>query len=311
MTAPPRLTHNQRERIVLSDLEAHFPHFAGQTMTWTKVPDADDPPDFLSDSFDGPVGLELVEWLDGDQMGSAKSRESQREQVCRILALNSEEEYQPTNFCGAFPSLRGNERISRSDELPLRREFFACAAEADRDWTADLDHRGNSYYQTDFTGYPTLRKYFDAIRYIGGKPHALCWIGEPGDGGAFDPNVPLETLKQALGRKLGDYSTPERQAHLKIHCLAKLNLLVHGGFNFFAYNTPSGHQSLAEIAQRAADYYAAHVLRNVFDQVWFFHSLDSADDLNQLLGSPPGFGRVKWLAELWPNFIICPGSVSG
>ena len=170
---------------------------------------------------------------------------------------------------------------------------------------------GNSYYRTDFSDYPLLEKYFSAVRYIGGEPNGLCWIHEQGDGGAFDPNGPAETLKNALGSKLSDYSTPKKQSHLKAHRLDEIDLLVHGSFNAHAYNTPAGHLSLEEIAQRGADFYASLAERHVFNRVWFFHSLDTADELNQLLGFAPGEGRVRWLAQLWPDFVVYPGSVSG
>jgi hypothetical protein len=310
MASTPRLTHDQRERIVLTDLETHFPNFSGQPLSWTKVPDRQDPPDFLSRSPDGPIGLELVEWLDGSQMGPAKKRESQREQMRRILTPGWKKEYQPKHFCGAFPSLLGTERIASADEQPLRQEFFACAADVDRAWASDSDHWGNSHYRTEFAEYPLLGKYFVAIRYIGGEPHGLCWIGEQGDGGAFDPTAPVETLKQALDHKLGDYSTPAKHAHLKTHNLTELYLLVHGGFNVYAYNTPSGHLSLEEIVRRGADYYAAHAQRFLFNRAWFFHSLDAApDDVDQQIGFAPGEGRVRWLAQLWPDFRIYLGSV--
>jgi hypothetical protein len=309
--ATSRITHGQRERGVLNDLEASFPDFTGLARMWTEVPDGQDPPDFICREPGGAIGLELTEWLDGDQMGSAKARESQREQIHRVLSNNWEHGYQPKNFRGAFPSPLGNETISHADEQPLREEFFACAAEVDRDWSDDSDHWGNSFYLMEFSGYPLLRKYFSAIRYIGGEPHGLNWIGEQGDGGAFDPNVPVESLKQALDSKLADYSTPEKQAHLNAHGLTELDLLVHGGFNIYAYNTPSRHLSLEEIARRGANYYASHPERDIFNRVWFFHSLDTADELNQLLGFAPGEGRVRWLAQLWPEFKAFSGSVGG
>lgn len=61
------LTHDKREQAVLKDLLANFPDFAGQPLSWTKVPDGHDPPDFLSLN-NGRIGLELAEWLDGAQM---------------------------------------------------------------------------------------------------------------------------------------------------------------------------------------------------------------------------------------------------
>lgn len=73
---------------------------------------------------------------------------------------------------------------------------------------------------------------------------------------------------------------------------------------------PSGHLTLEEIARRGADYYAANALRHIFDRVWFFHSLDGQDDLNQQLGFAPGEGHVRWLAQLWPEFRVYLGSTS-
>jgi hypothetical protein len=42
-----------------------------------------------------------------------------------------------------------------------------------------------------------------------------------------------------------------------------------------------------------------------------FNSLDSADHINQLIGYPSGYGRVRWLAELWPDFRVYAGSTEG
>jgi hypothetical protein len=114
----------------------------------------------------------------------------------------------------------------------------------------------------------------------------------------------VTALTAALDKKLVDYATPEKQAHLKTHTLTEMNLLVHGGFNAYAYNTPSGPLSLEDIAQRGSAFYAAHAHRRIFDRVWFFNSLDSADDLNQIIGIPPGHGQVRWLAQLWPDLRI-------
>ena len=200
--------------------------------------------------------------------------------------------------------------VLRADELPLRREFYAYAADVDRGWLTDRERWGSSDCRREFPGYPLLTKYFTSINFVGGEPLGLCWIHQDGDGGSIDPYLPVETLKQAMDSKLGEYSTPDQQAHLKTHGLAELDLLVHGGFNFFAYNTSSGHLTLEDIARYGADHYAAHPQRHIFDRVWFFRSLDTADDLNQLIGFAPGEGRVRWLAQLWPVLRIYPGSIA-
>jgi hypothetical protein len=302
-----KLTHDQREQLVLTDLNASFPAFTGLPLSWTKIPDGHDPPDFLSVGPTGRIGLELIEWLDGGQMGPAKTREARRTEVLRVLRTNWKAEYHPQRFCGAFIQV-GATRIAAADEAGLRREFFDCVAEVDRTWLTNPERRGIAFWLNDFGGYPLMQVYFACIRFIGGDPHGFCWIEVDGDGGAYDPGVAVETLKQALDKKLSDYSTPEKLAHLRAHALCELCLLVHGGFNAFAYNAPSGPMSLEIIAQRGAAFYAAHQHRRIFNRVWFFDSLDSADDINQLIGYPPGYGRVRWLAQLWPRFSVYPRS---
>jgi hypothetical protein len=83
-----------------------------------------------------------------------------------------------------------------------------------------------------------------------------------------------------------------------------LTLLVHRGFNAFAYNTPSGPLTLKEIVQQGADFYTLHANRHVFGRVWVFDSLDSADEINQFIGFRPAAARSRWLAEIWPVFRI-------
>jgi hypothetical protein len=43
-----RQNHCSRERLILTDLEQHFPDFAGHSLPWSKVPGGEDLRDFLS-----------------------------------------------------------------------------------------------------------------------------------------------------------------------------------------------------------------------------------------------------------------------
>jgi hypothetical protein len=309
--AIPRLTHDQRELQILTDLESHFQEFAGYPLSWSKVPDGQDPPDFIARAPRGAIGLELIEWLDGKQMGPAKGRESQREGIRRVLSENWTAEYQPENYGLAVVMPDWNLRIARSDEVQLRQEFLCCAENVDRTWLTNPERIGDTHYQADLSLYPLVKKYFHGIRYIGGGRHGFCWIDVEEGGGAYDPTATVLTLEQALDKKLTLYSTSEKQAHLRAHGLAELSLLVHGGINAYRYNTPGGPLSLEQIAERGAAFYAAHPQRHIFNRVWFFDSLNSADDLNALLGYPPGYGGVRWLAQLWPTFDVDPRSSLG
>jgi len=304
-----RFSHSQREQEVLSDLEAHFPDFAGRSLSWSKVADGQDPPDFIGRSPHGLIGLELIEWLDGGQMGPAMRREWKRSVIRHVLGEEWQAHYQPQKINLAVLMPNWALRIAGPDEARLRQEFFACVEVVDKTWLTNSERVGSGYYQTDLSAYPVLAKYFHAIRYIEGFSHGFCWIDVEEDGGAYDPTATVLTLEQALDKKLALYSTTEKQAHLSARELAELDLIVHGGFNVYRYNAPSGSLSLEDIAKRGADFYAAHPQRQLFNRVWFFHSLDSADEANELFGLPAGYGRVRWLAQIWPSFAAYPRSV--
>jgi hypothetical protein len=305
-----RVTHDQREQSVLSDLEACFPSFSGSPRTWIKVPDGQDPPDFLSHTQPRAVGLELIEWLEGGQMGLGKVRESQRDNLRRVLSDGWRSAYQPQNFRLAVAIPNFGLRMAVGEEAQLRKEFFSCVENADKTWVTNPERVADSYFQNDLSSYVTLRKFINSIRYIGGEPHSFCWIDIEQDGGAYDPTMTIETLKQALDKKMNVLSSPKSKTKLERHKISELYLLVHGGFNAYLYNTPSGPLSLEEIARRGAEYYASHPLKGTCNRVWFFDSLNSADDINQLFGYPPGYGRVRWLAQLWPHLSVYPGSVA-
>jgi hypothetical protein len=211
-----RKTHIEREKAILADLEFSFPEFTGEKLIWDPVAEGQDPPDFAGIGPRGRIGLELIEWLDGSQMGPAKASESQCDQIHRVLAHNWKQEYRPQHFHSASVAPVGNKRIAPSDEDSLRTQFYAFAAEIDRDWPSNCALYGNvhHYWSAEFRNYPLLEKYFRSIRCIGGEPHGARWINIEMDGGAYDPCVSIETMKQALDRKLGDYCSPEKQKHL-------------------------------------------------------------------------------------------------
>jgi hypothetical protein len=111
-------------------------------------------------------------------------------------------------------------------------------------------------------------------------------------------------LEDALQDKLGKFAKPERQAKLTKHGIVENYLLIHGGWNAYVNNSPHHPLTLDEIAERGAEFYAAHPERNLFSRVWFFDSLDSADEVNALFGIPAGTGRVRWLAQVWPTLRV-------
>jgi hypothetical protein len=295
--------------MVMQELQASFPGFAG-VPTWTAV--ADDPPDLVGVSQDGQVGLELVEWLDGEQMGSAQARKTYREKLWELIAGGWNTAYQPSYLSSAVVCPRWGIKIANSDRSGLRTEFWRFMEEVDHTWLTNPERVGSDLV-ADHRAHPILSKYVETILLRGGeqswKKHGFCWIDIENDGGAFDPSDVIRTLKQAIEKKIDLYSNPVSETLLKAKKLDQLELLLHGGFNLYAYNTPRGHLSFSEIAAAGAVFYAGlPAARRLFDRIWIFNSLNPACDLNEMVGLPREMGRLRWLAELWPRYCIDPRS---
>jgi len=307
--ARPHKTHEQREAEVMRELLASFPDFAGG-YAWSEVPD--DPPDFIATTPLGQVGLELVEWLDGAQMGAAQRRESQRDQMRTSIADGWQKEYQPEHLsCVVIYPVWGT-RVPLKDTTALRQEFWSCSEMVDRTWATNPDRVRDSLL-VDCGSYSVMSKYVQSLQYRSGtqgwKEHGYCWIDIEEDGGSYDPGVVIQTFEQAIENKIAKYADPLRQ-NLAAKKLKRLELLVHGGFNLYAYNTPRGSLSVEEISRAASAYYLGQpASRKVFDRIWLCNSLNPAGDLNESIGFPREAGRLRWLAELWPNFNVDPRSL--
>jgi hypothetical protein len=286
----------------MNDLEISFPDFTRKGLSW--VHNADDPPDFIAQGSSGPIGLELREWLDGQQMSAAQHREDQRKHLMKILGDGWEQEYRPTNIGLASIKPHWGLRVAEADEPALRQEFYRCTAQVDQTWLTNPERFGRSYYQTEFASFPLTSTYITAIRYIDGSPYDSVWFQIEQDGGAYDPGVSVQRLEDALQDKLTKFAKPDRQAKLARQKTVETYLLIHGGWNAYVSNSPHHPLTLDEIAKRGAEFYAAHPQRNLFNRVWFFESLDSADEVNSLFGMLPGTGRVRWLAQLWPTLRV-------
>jgi hypothetical protein len=190
----PRPTHAQREDIVIQELQASFPGFAG-VQAWTSVPD--DPPDFTGASADCLVGLELVEWLDGAQMGAAQARKSYREKLWHLLGASWFTDYQPGNLSSAVVCPFWDTKVTRVNEAGLRAEFWRFMEEIDRTWPTNPERVGDNLL-ADHSAWPLLSKYVAMIRLRAGeqawKTHGFSWIDIEEDGGPYDPSDVVRTL---------------------------------------------------------------------------------------------------------------------
>lgn len=304
------LTHAQREGIVMQELQTSFPGF-GSVNAWTPV--SDDPPDFTGISSDGLIGLELVEWLDGTQMGAAQARKSYREKLWNFIAFDWKHEYQPVHLSSAVVCPSWSTKLSKADEISLRTEFWSLMTEIDQTWLVNPERVGDNLL-ADLSSRPVLSKYVQSIRLRSGdqswKKHGFSWIEMEEDGGSYDPSDVIQTLKQAILKKVNLYSDPAASARLTSKRLNRLELLVHGGFNLYAYNTPRGRLGVSEIASAGAAFYSGLPdAERRFDRIWLFNALNPAGDWNELVGLPRDYGRLRWLTELFPVYSVDPRSI--
>jgi hypothetical protein len=294
MAANPVL--KSREEIILEDLNQHFPEVFHPLTPWKLLSRGEDPPDAIGISVGGKhVGLELTEWLHGDQMTRAKGREAMRKDLARILDWKNHPK--PQNFQIAIVGPRWGTRVKQSDAVSLCREFHAAIYWADNNWESESRWPPVILMGPDLQTYPVLNKYVACIQFLPGKAgdltqYGISWIDFQLDGGAYDPNVASQALIESISDKAAYYETAERVAHLERQELDELLLLVHGGFNQAAYNTPfhAPWKSLTDVAREAAFYCAAN--STPFNQVWLFHSL----------------GNQRSLAQLSPEFHFHPSS---
>jgi len=303
-----RPTHDERERAVVIDcVESQFPNFAGNTSPWNKIPDGQDPPDFISENPRARIGLELREWLDGDQMGNAKMWESIAIRFNEVLSEGWEQQFQPQHCNWVMLELREPNKLEAADEPAFGEEFFKCVARIDTLNAQPFGIKHSFFRMQDLGGYPTLHKYLMYILFFGGKPIGSRWFMAQRSRGVFDSNSARSALENAIDDKMLDYTTVGKKAHLAGHRLTEINLLIYGGLNISHYNAPWDCLRIEEIARFGSEYCAAQRLRQTFGRAWFFYGVDNMPEFVKLVGLKPEEGKIRWMAQLWPEFPVLPG----
>lgn len=210
------------------------PLFAGSPVKcWTQP--KKDPPDIECLLQDGrTIGLELTNWLNERQIANAKLRESMEEPFRRALfAVPNESQH----FQVVWMSVK--ERLRKGDEDLLRDEMTRLMKHLDNMWDTQPDWDSpEGFPWRDFTGYPTLVRYFAAIHIhprpsprLTTDPPELGWLTFVLRGGAYSPALAVDTLVANIKTKIAKYSA-------KPVGLAAFFLLVHYDFKAYAHNSP-------------------------------------------------------------------------
>ena len=222
------------EKRIFSAFLNDCPLFAGSPVTnWTQP--RNDPPDIECYLEDGrTIGLELTNWLNERQIEDAKGQESKEEPFRRALFMVPNE---TKHFQLVWMNIK--ERLRKGDEAALKDEMARLMAYLDQRWEAQPDwHSPQGFDWTDFTGYPTLARYFVSLDIHPRRLAALTatspapgWLTFPHRGGFYSPAWSVDALCQNISAKIAKYATRPTG-------LANFFLLVHYDFKAYAYNSP-------------------------------------------------------------------------
>jgi len=236
------------EKRIFNGFLEDCPRFAGSPVrNWTQHPR--DPPDIECDLEDGRmIGVELTNWLDEQQIKSARSQESEEEPFREALfGVPNETQH----FGLVWMSVKG--LLRKDDEAALRDEMTRLMACLDNRWEAEPDWQSPQGFDwNDLTGYPTLARYFVSLRVhprrAADPPGPGC-LTFPCRGGPYSPDSAVDALYQNIKSKIDKYSA-------KPAGLANFFLLVHYDCKAFAYNSPvkgiglSYPEAVAKVSRR-------------------------------------------------------------
>jgi hypothetical protein len=221
----------QIEIDLFESLRRDNPTFERDVVKWEP---GQDPPDFVGIRENGTkIGVELTEWLDGDQ-ASVSIRRAEA-QMTFWMALNTNTPTHPKNCSVVQISLKGDGvRLREKDEKKFRAEFFELIAHLDARWES-LRARLTMPVWTDFSGRPTVAKYVAALVFLThplGHHSEKQWVTFEGSGGAYSPQWAMESLLARIRTKILYRGISETYG------LSELILIAHRGIKGIMHNTP-------------------------------------------------------------------------
>lgn len=199
----------ERERALFGAFYQLEPEFLGEAVaSWDQPLDERDFPDIVGRSITGrKVGVEIVEWLNEEEIKAAKQQERLEQEVLQTIG---EQGVNPTGHIShvwLFP--KGP--IASRDAAGFRDQLFASILECDRRWPDEPYWRpGHRLVGEDLARYPLLARYLDAIHLFPAEARGQWeenWITFRLRGGVFGRETMFKPLREAVAEKVGHYST--------------------------------------------------------------------------------------------------------
>jgi hypothetical protein len=221
------------EKLVFEAFYDALPDFAGRSVSWHP---GNDPPDIICvDSEGNRMGIELGEWLNEEQIRS--SIEQERLEDSYLNAIRSQDSHPPENIGMIWLTTKIGLRLKQSDTIQFRTQFYDLVAAINSNWLGlDGCSSPNGVFFKDFSQYPCLDKYLQALRFYPrsefNPPSGFAWIRFPSRGGAYSPKTALDALSDLIIKKTNKYADLHKQEQLD-----ELYLIIYYN-KALIYNTP-------------------------------------------------------------------------
>ncbi|HKV05913.1 MAG TPA: hypothetical protein VJO53_12525 [Candidatus Acidoferrales bacterium] len=216
------------------------PSFAGRPLVSIRW--GGDPPDVLCLDAEGKrVGVELVQWVNGQQMAESKER-FKLEDSYRIV-IRSSYERPPKNIGLIF--IDPKTLLTPQQAATFRSELYGLVGRLDNEWPSHPEWDDpQGYLFTDFSGYPCLVRHLEGLDvYARSRRFApgfgAEWITFRAHGGAYTPDWMRDALLNNIRRKVVKYAKRENELKLQQQQLNEFCLLAYYD-EAVLHNTPYG-----------------------------------------------------------------------
>jgi len=200
--------------------------FAERGVAWVEGPD---PPDILcTDTERRQLGVELVAWLDQQQIETYRRQEHL--ETTYLDAIRSEDRPSPEHFGWVVVNLREQRPLARNDSRQFVTELYEVIGDIDKEWREeDPVSRIEAFPQ-----HGVLSRYLNEIQIHHPGHHleinGVQWIGFEARGGAYTPESMVRALRDRISAKVRMY--PRGLGYEEAY------LLVHYDDRAYVYNTP-------------------------------------------------------------------------
>jgi hypothetical protein len=271
-------THAEEEKAIFDAFLTAHPSFAA-TVKEARQPDAEFPDVIVTLLAGGELDFELGEWLHGEQMAKAKTRERLTKSIEDAIG---EQGPNPSPHFRAV-MLTPREDVKRFDPVDrgaFGKELWALVAATHEYWPSErLWHSPQGRVCRDFGDHPTLGKYLSAVHFYPAVvasrkqpwPAGQPWIFVELPGGSYSPDTALGALADILKQKIDHYGPFSRPTRLVIH---------YG--KAVAYNTPYLGVETRDFADVVA--LAADVVRGqtAYDRIYLLNAVEPGLELYEI-----------------------------